>query len=401
MFKKIISKYNDTNLVLRILIGIVIGAILGLFFPKLTLVALFGDVFVATLKAIAPVLVFVLVLCAITNSNSSHNSKMRTVIALYLFSTFLASLCAVGFSFLFPQKLVFATSVTNFEYAPQVVGDVMYSILDKIFTNPIKCIIEGYYLGIIFWSVLLGLSLRKIANLTTKNLLSDFSSSISKVVCQIINLAPFGIMGLVFATVCDSGATAFLQYAKVLGLLVVCMFFVYFVTNPLIVFATLHKNPYPLILQCFRESGITAFFTRSSAANIPVNLALCEKLKLDEQMYSVSIPLGATINMSGAAVTIAIMSLAAANTLGVAVSFPVALLLSLLATLCACGASGVTGGSLLLIPLACSLLGIGDEIAMQVVGIGFIIGVIQDGLETALNSSSDVIFTATAQYLED
>lgn len=315
-----------------------------------------------------------------------------------MISTFFAAITAVCASFLFPQELTLNTQTQDIESVPQGISEIIHNMLVKIVINPISSLTESNYLGILFWAIVTGMALKDIVTDSTKNMLNDFSTSVSQIVAWIINLAPFGIMGLVYYSVSSNGIEIFSQYGRLIFILALCMAIVALVTNPLIIYFTARRNPYPLILRCLRESGITAFFTRSSAANIPVNMKLCESLGLDKEMYSVSIPLGATINMSGAAVTITIMALTTAHTLGIDVSFGMALILSLLATFAACGASGIAGGSLLLIPSACSLFGIANEIAIQVVGIGFIISVLQDSLETALNSSSDVVFTATAEY---
>ncbi len=396
--KKIVEKYNKTNLVLRIFIGIIIGVTLAIFIPKMEWISVLGDLFVGALKAIAPMLVLILVMSSLAQGVKSAGGKFRTVISLYMFSTFLAAITAVMASFLFPQTLTLNTEVQEVGAVPQGLSEILHNLLVKIVINPISSLSESNYLGILFWAIITGLALKDIVSDSTKNMLKDFSTSVSQIVAWIINLAPFGIMGLVYHSVSNNGVEIFQQYGKLILLLAVCMFIVALITNPIIIATLTKRNPYPLILTCLKESGITAFFTRSSAANIPVNMRLCEKLNLDRDMYSVSIPLGATINMSGGAVTITIMALAAAHTLGIEVSFTTAVILSVLATFAACGASGIAGGSLLLIPSACSLFGISNEIAIQVVGIGFIISVLQDSLETALNSSSDVVFTATAEY---
>ena len=396
--KKIVEKYNKTNLVLRIFIGIIIGVTLAIFVPKMEWISVLGDLFVGALKAIAPMLVLILVMSSLAQGVKSAGGKFRTVISLYMFSTFLAAITAVIASFLFPQTLTLNTEVQEVGAVPQGLSEILHNLLVKIVINPISSLSESNYLGILFWAIITGLALKDIVSDSTKNMLKDFSTSVSQIVAWIINLAPFGIMGLVYHSVSNNGVEIFQQYGKLILLLAVCMFIVALITNPIIIATLTKRNPYPLILTCLKESGITAFFTRSSAANIPVNMRLCEKLNLDRDMYSVSIPLGATINMSGGAVTITIMALAAAHTLGIEVSFTTAVILSVLATFAACGASGIAGGSLLLIPSACSLFGISNEIAIQVVGIGFIISVLQDSLETALNSSSDVVFTATAEY---
>ena len=395
--KAIINFYNHMSLIIRILIGMVIGALIGMIYKNAVVIPLFGTLFVGALKAIAPILVFVLVVSALAQGSEKMDSKFGTVIALYMLSTLLAAVVAVAGSFVLPQDMVFAEEYVA-ESVPQGVGEVLISVLTKMVANPIDAMINANYIGILLWAVILGLALKRIASDETKRMLQDASEAVSQAVRWVINLAPFGIMGLVYSTVSTNGLEIFTKYGKLLALLVGCMLAVALVVDPLIAFIYLKRNPYPLVFRCLRESGITAFFTRSSAANIPVNMALCEKLGLDKDMYSVSIPLGATINMDGAAITITVMTLCAAHTLGIAVDVPSAILLSVMATLAACGASGVAGGSLLLIPMACSPFGIPNEIAMQVVGVGFIIGVVQDSVETMINSSGDVMFAATAEY---
>lgn len=395
--KKMLGFYTKTPLILRILIGLVFGVILGLFVPSATLVTIFGDVFVGLLKSIAPILVFVLIIASLASAGKGIGNRFKTVILLYLLSTFLAAVVAVVGSYIFKVTIPLNTSIE--QAAPTGLGEVFRTLLSNMVTNPITSIINGNYTGILTWAVVFGLALR-VANDTTKTALNDISAGVSKVVAWIIQLAPFGIMGLVYSSVGEYGIEIFSDYGKVLLLLVGCMLAVALIVDPLVVAIMLKRNPFPLVLKCFKESGITAFFTRSSAANIPVNMKLCEKLGLDKEYYSVAIPLGATINMDGAAITITIMSLAAAFSQGIEVNIVVAILLSFVATLGACGASGVAGGSLLLIPMACSLLGVGQDVAMQVVAVGFIIGVVQDSLETAINSSGDAIFCATAEYHE-
>ena len=374
----------------------IIGAILGLTLPQLTGLSILGTLFVGALKAIAPVLVFVLVVSALTQARSGIGRQFRTVVVLYLLNTFLAAVMAVVFAFLFPVTLRLTDAAD--QAAPGGVIEVLTTLLNNCVANPVAALTNANYLGILVWAILFGLGLKIIASDGTKRALGDISNAVSQVVRWVIGCAPFGILGLVFTAVSENGLSIFIDYGKLVAVLVGCMAVMSLVIIPIIVFACIRQNPYPLVLTCMRESGITAFFTRSSAANIPVNMSLCEKLGLDKDLYSVSIPLGATINMNGAAITITILSLAAAHTLGIEVSIPAAIILSLLATVSACGASGVAGGSLLLIPLACSLFGISNDIAMQVVGVGFIIGVIQDSCETAINSCGDVIFAATAEY---
>lgn len=394
----LVKKYNNTSIVVKIIVGIILGTIIACVFPKISWLRVFGDLFVGALKAIAPMLVFMLVVSSLANGAKKHDGRFRTVIFLYILSTLMAAFCAIAISYLFPVDLALTSQIADTQAIPHGVGEIIHSLLVKIVINPLSSLSEGNYLGILFWAIASGIALREIASENTKNLLNDFAKCTSKVVLWIINFAPVGIFGLVYSTISTNGTEIFAIYGKLILLLVGCMLLVYFIANPIIIFALIRQNPYPLILRCFKDSGITAFFTRSSAANIPVNMALCEKLGLDKDLYSVSIPLGATINMSGAAVTISVMTMAAVHTLGIPVPIPLALLLSVLSTFAACGTSGIAGGSLLLIPLACSLFGISNDIAMHVVGAGFIIGVIQDSLETALNSSSDVIFSAVADY---
>ena len=395
--KKIAAAYNGVSLILRIAIGLVIGAILALVCPGATWLQELGNLFVGALKGIAPVLVFVIVASALAQGTSKLDRRFGTVVWLYMLTTFLAAILSVVTSTIFPQTLVFPEAAEA-EVIPQGLGEVMHTLLANIVSNPISAIMNGNYIGILMWACLFGVAMKKLGADSAKVFLSNVSDAVSAIVRWIINLAPFGIMGLVFTNVVSNGLAIFTQYGKLLLLLVGTMLFMALIINPIIIFIYLHCNPYPLVFRCLRESGLTAFFTRSSAANIPVNMAMCEKLGLDKDFYSVSIPLGATINMDGAAITITIMTLAAANTLGMQVSLPAAILLSIMSALGACGASGVAGGSLLLIPMACSLFGISNDIAMQVVGVGFIIGVIQDSVETALNSAGDVEFAATAEY---
>ena len=395
--KKILSFYAKTPLILRIAIGLVIGIVLGLWVPQAAFVKVFGDIFVGALKAVAPLLVFVLVIASLASAGKGLGGRFKSVIFFYMLSTFLAAVVAVIGSYLF--KVTIPLSQTVEQAAPTGLGEVFKTLLNNMVTNPISSIISGNYVGILTWAVVLGLALRA-ASEKTKDVLNDISNAVSTAVAWIIQLAPFGIMGLVYSSVGEYGLEIFTDYGKVLLLLVGCMLAVALIVDPFIVAISLKRNPYPLVFKCFKESGVTAFFTRSSAANIPVNMKLCEKLGLDKEYYSVAIPLGATINMDGAAITITVMSLAAAFSQGINVNIFLAILLSFVATLGACGASGVAGGSLLLIPMACSLLGIGQDIAMQVVAVGFIIGVVQDSLETAINSSGDVIFCATAEYVE-
>ena len=395
---KIVKKWNSLSLILRIAIGLILGAILGVFLPGATVISILGDVFVGALKAIAPVLVFVLVMSSVANAKGGVGKRFRTVVILYMVSTCLAAFTAVIGSFLFPVTMHLTDAADN--TAPGGIGEVLGNLLNNMVQNPVTAIANGNYIGILTWAIIFGLAMKQLASENTKKLTVDLSDAVSQAVRWIINLAPFGIMGLVFYSVSTNGLEIFTEYGKLLLLLVGCMLVVALVVDPLIVFVCLRRNPYPLVFKCFKESGVTAFFTRSSAANIPINMNLCEKLGLEKDFYSVSIPLGATINMDGAAITIIVMALAVANTMRISVDIPTAFILAVIATLGACGASGVAGGSLLLIPLACSLFGIGNDIAMQAVAVGFIIGVVQDSLETAINSSGDVMFAATAEFME-
>ena len=397
--KSILKKWNQLSLVKQIIIGLIVGIILAVTIPEAARpVVVFGSLFVGALKAIAPVLVLVLVISAIAQHKSGHQTNMKSIIVLYLLGTFLAGLIAVIVSFIFPVNLTLAKGAEGVA-PPGSVVDVLKTLLMNVVDNPVHAIGEANYIGILAWAVLLGFALRSAAD-TTKTLIANFSDAVSKLVTWVIKFAPLGIMGLVFESITTNGTDALLGYGKLLVVLIGCMLFVALVANPVIVYLAMRQNPYPLVFRCIRESGITAFFTRSSASNIPVNMRLCESLGLNKDNYSVSIPLGATINMAGAAVTISVLTLAAVHTLGIQVDVPTAIILSILAAVCACGASGVAGGSLLLIPLACSLFGISNEVAMQVVGVGFIIGVLQDSFETALNSSTDVLFTAAAEFRE-
>lgn len=389
--------YNGASLIVRIIVGLIIGTVLALTMPHVTWIGEFGTLFVAALKAVAPILVFVLVASALAQGTSKLDRRFGTVLFLYLFTTFLAAVVAVLTSRLFPQTLSLGKAAKA-DVVPQGLSEVIQTLLTNIVANPIQAIIDGNYICILMWACLFGLAMKSIANESSKAFMANVADSVSQVIRWVINLAPFGIMGLVFTNVADNGLSAFTKYGSLLLLLVGTMLLMVLVFGPLVIFLFLRRNPYPLVYRCFKESGLTAFFTRSSAANIPVNMQLCEKLGLDKDMYSVSIPLGATINMNGAAITITVMAMAAANTLGIQISLPAAILLSVVSALGACGASGVAGGSLLLIPMACSLFGINNDIAMQVVGVGFIIGVIQDSVETCLNSASDVEFAATAEY---
>jgi len=397
--KSLLKKWNELSLVKQIIIGLIIGIILALAIPEVAKpIVIFGSLFVGALKAVAPVLVLFLVMSAIAQHKSGHQTNMKSVIILYLLGTFLAGLIAVIVSFIFPVNLTLVKGAEGVT-PPSGVVEVLKTLLLNIVDNPVKAIFNANYIGILAWAVLLGLALKNAAD-STKTLIANFSDAVSKLVTWVIKFAPLGIMGLVFESITTSGLDALLGYGKLLAVLIGCMLFVALVVNPIIVFVVIKQNPFPLVFKCLKESGITAFFTRSSASNIPVNMRLCENLGLNKDSYSVSIPLGATINMAGAAVTISVLTLAAVHTLGIQVDLPTAIILSVLSAICAAGASGVAGGSLLLIPLACSLFGIPGDVAMQVVGVGFIIGVLQDSFETALNSSTDVLFTAAAEYKE-
>ncbi|WP_299026056.1 serine/threonine transporter SstT [uncultured Campylobacter sp.] len=429
MFSKLAKRFADGNLIVQILIGIALGAVIGfwthyqsapyneliakgvsdaaqLASAKKDLtdvansvansIAVLGNLFVGALKAIAPILVFVLVATSIIVKEFGHAKGMQKVVTLYLVGTFLAAVVAVVASFLFPMELVLKGVESANMSAPQGIVDVLKDLIFKMVQNPISALSSGNYIGIITWAVGGGIAMR-FCTQETKKVFQDVSDGVTKIVRFIIRLAPFGIFGLVTISIHETGFEALAGYLKLILVLVGAMAFVSFVVYPAMVFAVTKKNPYPLVMTCVRESAVTAFFTRSSAANIPVNMALCKKLGLKEELYSISIPLGATINMGGAAVTIGILALAAVNSIpSITVDFGDALLLCFISALGACGASGVAGGSLLLVPLACALFGIGNDIAMQVVGVGFIIGVIQDSVETAVNSASDVLFTAVA-----
>ena len=383
----------------RVAIGLAIGVLLALVAKKATFIAVFGTVFAGALKGIAPVLVFILITSALSSAGKNLGSRFFKIICLYLSTTLLAAVLSVVASYAFKLTIPLADKPTGYN-PPSGLGEVFSTLLANVVENPVSALISGNYVGILAWSIMLGIALRFVASDKTKEVMNDLSKGVSKVVGWVIQLAPLGVMGLVFSAVSSLGVEIFADYGKLVLLLVGTMLVFSLVINPFIMFLCLKRNPYPLVLRCLKESGIQAFFTRSSAANIPVNMKLCSDLGLDKEYYSVAVPLGATINMDGAAITITIMSLAAAFSLGINVNFFVAILLCFVATLGACGASGVPGGSLLLIPMACSLLGVDASIAMQVVGVGFVIGVIQDSVETALNSSGDVMFTATAEFME-
>ena len=393
--KRFISTWNRTSLIKRIAIGVVVGAVLGLLVPKFTVIGLLGDMFVGGLKAIAPLLVFALVANALSQTREGQQSNMKTVIVLYLFGTFAAALTAVISHYIFPISLKLGAAAATKATAPQGVGEVFKDLLLKMVDNPVNALAQANYIGVLVWAVVFGFAMRTASN-HTKDLLNTLAEVTSQIVRWIINLAPFGILGLVFNTISENGVGVLADYGVLILVLVGTMAFVALVVNPIIAFVMMGKNPFPLVFRCLKDSGITAFFTRSSAANIPVNLQLCKDLGLNPDTYSVSIPLGSTINMAGAAVTINVLTLAAVTTLGIQVDFATALILSVVSAISACGASGIAGGSLLLVPVACSLFGISNDLAMQVVGVGFIVGVIQDSCETALNSSTDVLFTAVA-----
>lgn len=394
--KRFISTWNRTSLIKRIAIGVVVGAVLGLLVPKFTVIGLLGDMFVGGLKAIAPLLVFALVANALSQTQEGQQSNMKTVIVLYLFGTFAAALTAVISHYIFPISLKLGAAAATKATAPQGVGEVFKDLLLKMVDNPVNALAQANYIGVLVWAVVFGFAMRAASN-HTKDLLNTLAEVTSQIVRWIINLAPFGILGLVFNTISENGVGVLADYGVLILVLVGTMAFVALVVNPIIAFVMMGKNPFPLVFRCLKDSGITAFFTRSSAANIPVNLQLCKDLGLNPDTYSVSIPLGSTINMAGAAVTINVLTLAAVTTLGIQVDFATALILSVVSAISACGASGIAGGSLLLVPVACSLFGISNDLAMQVVGVGFIVGVIQDSCETALNSSTDVLFTAVAE----
>lgn len=395
--KKLFEKWSRLSLIKRILVGLTFGVLLGVLLPETAQpVSLLGTLFVGALKAVAPILVFFLVMSAISGHKKGQKTNMKSIIVLYLLGTFLAAVIAVFASFVFPVTLTLGAGIENLS-PPGGVDEVLKTLLLNVVDNPVKALMNANYIGVLAWAVVLGLTLKNAAE-TTKTTIHNFAESLSQLVTWIIAFAPLGIMGLVFDTIATSGLESLFSYGKLLLVLVGCMVFVALVVNPAIAFWMMRKNPYRLVLKCLKDSGLTAFFTRSSAANIPVNMNLCKELGLDEDTYSVSIPLGATINMAGAAITISVLTLAAVYTLGIEVSIGMAVLLSVVSAVSACGASGVAGGSLLLIPLACSLFGISNDVAMQVVGVGFIVGVIQDSCETALNSSTDVLFTAVSEY---
>lgn len=395
IFKNLLNTWNKISLVKQIILGLGVGILLAVTVPThVSGISILGELFVGALKAVAPVLVFFLVMAAISQHKTGQKTNMKAIIGLYLIGTFLAGLVAVVASYIFKVELVLTGGATDVT-PPSGIVEVLKSLVFQLVDNPVNAIINANYIGILTWAILLGLALKFGAD-STKTFISDVANAVSQVVRWVIKFAPLGVMGLVFTAISTSGLKSLVNYGKLIVLLVGVMIFDAVVVNPIIVYIKTKQNPYPLVFKCLKDSGITAFFTRSSAANIPVNMKLCDELGLDKDTYAISIPLGATINMGGAAVTIAILTLAATNTLGISVDLPTAVILSVLSAVSACGASGVAGGSLLLIPLACSLFGIPNDIAMQVVGVGFIVGVIQDSCETALNSSTDVLFTAAA-----
>lgn len=396
--KNIIKLWSNTSLIIKIAIGLVIGAILGFFFDKASFIGIPGTIFIGALKAVAPILVFFLVCSAIASAGSGLGSRFKTVIFLYLFSTLTAAVVAVITSNLFPVTIVLGNAYEA--AAPSGLKEIFETLLVQIVQNPVSALANANYLGILFWSIVLGFALKITKSEAAINVITEISNGVSKTVSWVIQFAPLGVMGIMYKNVAENGVSIFINYGQLILLLVGTMLFVALVVNPLIVGITLKKNPYPLVFKCLKQSGVPAFFTRSSAANIPVNMQLCEELGLDKDFYSVSIPLGSTVNMDGAAVTITVMALAVAHTIGANIPFALQIALSIVATLGACGTSGVAGGSLLLIPMACSLMGISSDVAMEAVGVGFIIGVVQDSIETALNSSGDVIFTTTAELFD-
>lgn len=398
--KPLALRLSRISLVMQIFIGLIAGILLAIIFPQVSAyVGFLGTLFVSALKAVAPVLILMLVAAAISKQKIDQPSFIKPVLLLYVIGTFSAALIAVVASSLFPSQLLLNVTGAS-QAAPSSISQVLMTLMNNIIVNPFKAIMDANYIGILAWGVALGLTLRHASD-STRLVISELSDAVAMIVHAVIRFAPLGVFGLVTTSVAEFGVSALSMYVHVLMVLVGCMLFVAFVVNPLIVYCKIRRNPYPLVWMCIRESGVTAFFTRSSAANIPVNIELAQRLNLDENTYSVAIPLGATINMAGAAITISVLTLATTHTLGISVDFMTALLLCVVASVCACGASGVAGGSLLLIPIACSLFGVSNDIAMQVVAIGFIIGVIQDSTETALNSSTDIIFTAAVCMAED
>ena len=386
------------SLIKRIIIGLITGIILALTLGETVgFVAVFGNLFVGALKAVAPILVFILVMSAICQHQAGHKTNVKEFVALSFIGMFSAAVMGVTASFIFPTELTLGGVDAANVSPPHGISEVLMNVLMNLVDNPVHALSSGNYIGLLTWAILLGLALQKGAGDPTKQVISDLSDTVAHTVRMVINCAPFGIMGLVYASIMESGLDALLGYGRLLAVLVSTMLVTTLMVNPLISLIVMRQNPYPLVLRALKDSGITAFFTRSSAANIPVNLALCEKLGFNKDTYSIAVPLGATINMAGAAITISILTMSAAYTLGITVDFPTAVILSVLATLSATGASGVAGGSLLLIPLACSLFGIPDHISMQVVAVGFIIGVVQDSCETALNSHSDIVYLGSIE----
>ena len=398
--KNIIQKWTESSLILKIAGALVIGAVLGVLCPGAEEIGIPGTLFIGALEAIAPVLVALLVCSAIAGAGEGIGSRFRTVVILYLSSTFLSAIVAVFASRLFPVEIVLGKAEAYGNAGPAGLSEIFTDLLGNLVQNPVKAVGDGNYLGILFWAIIFGLALKLIHVPGTVEVITDLANAVSMIVSWVIQFAPIGVMGIMFTTVSTNGIEVFADYGRLILLLVGTMLFVALVSNPAVVALLLKKNPYPLVFRCLKESGVPAFFTRSSAANIPVNMKLCEELGLDKDFYSVSIPLGSTVNMNGAAVTITVMSMVAAHTLGIRIPLPLAIVLSIVSTLGAAGTSGVAGGSLLLIPMACSLMGISNDVAMEVVAVGFIIGVVQDSVETALNSSSDVVFTATAEMFE-
>ena len=398
MFKKILDKYNGTKLNYRIGIAIVLGTLLGIFLPGQKWIGELGVLFVGAMKGIAPILVFVLIVNSLSTGKTSLDRRFGKVFAFYMVSTILAAIVAVSASFLFPQNLQLAQEATTSAVFPKGISEILNNLLVRAVSNPFEAITDANYIGILVWAIIFGIAIKLHASDSTKELLQDITKSVTAIVHWLINFAPFGILGLIHSSIATNGIGIFKTYGMLVAVLAGAMVFTTFIIAPLVVSFAIKQDPYPLVIYCLKRSAITALFTRSSAANIPVNMDACENLKLDREFYSVSIPLGATINMNGAAITIAVMTLAAANTLGISVSFATALMLCIMATIGAAGASGIAGGSLFLIPMACSFLGISNDVAMQVVAVGFIIGAVQDSLETALNSSTDVMYTAAAEY---
>ena len=398
--KNLIQKWNNISLIKRIICGLIIGIALGLIFPQATAISILGDLFVGALRGIAPLLVFFLIMSSLCRMAKGQKTNMSFIVILYLLGNLFSALSAVIASYLFPVTLTFSQSTNTQDITPPTgVTEVLKNLLMNVVANPVDSLVNANYIGILAWAIILGIALKSASD-GTKKALENISDAIATAVKWIINCAPFGIMGLIFSTISEQGLDALLSYGKLILVLVGSMAVVIFIINPVIVFIFTKQNPFPLVFTCLKGSFITAFFTRSSAANIPVNMELCKKLGLDEDTYSISIPLGATINMAGAAITISVMALSTAHTLDIHVDFLTSIILCVLAALSAAGASGVAGGSLLLIPMACSLFGVPNDVAMQAVGVGFIIGVIQDSCETGLNSSSDVLYTAIADIRE-